>query len=396
MEVLTTAAAPTMKLLVDHAVLRDALQRVDMAIERRPTKPALGGVQVRAQKDRVLVEATDLEVAVRYEVQGAQVDVPGWAVAPGRQLVDVVQDFDAEMVSIALRDGRHLELDAGEDRCVLTTIENSAEPEAAGSPPRERSSQFPEIPELQGEPSVALERDAFLQMIASTRFAASRVHDSRFPTEGILFEARDGEVTMVGTDGRRLACIRRPLQRSGGQRQRCVLLPKVLDQIARYGREEPADAPVEVFFLGNQVGFRVGRLQAFGRVLEGDYPNYDSVIPRGGKHVVRAQRDALAKKLQLASHLTAEAAPVVRIQVAPGSMEVSAEHEGRGRAAATLEVDYDGPGFTVLFNPTFLLDGLKAAHGSEVELQLDDPARPAKFALGEAYTYVVMPLSTFA
>ncbi|TAH37161.1 MAG: DNA polymerase III subunit beta [Planctomycetota bacterium] len=393
MSEILTKNASAMKFLIDRPAFRDALQRVEMAVDRKPTRPVLGGILIRAERDSVVVEATDLEIAVRYRIEAVQVDAEGWAIVPGRELVEVVRDLDAETVSAFLNEQRQFEMEAGEDRCTLVTMESSADPDPGGAP-RKKSQQFPEIPELGAEPDVVLDKATFLQMVASTRFAVSRVHDSRFPTEGILFEVKDGAVTMVGTDGRRLACVRRPAQGAASQ-QRSVLLPKVLDQIARFGQEEPATA-LEAFFLGNQVGFRVGRLESFGRVLEGEYPNYDSVIPKGGKHVLRAQREQLSKKLRLASHLTTDAAAVVRLQVAPDTMEISAEHEGRGRAAATLEVEYEGPGFTTLFNPIFLLEGLKAAHGEGVELQMEDPARPARFRLGEDYTYVVMPLTTFA
>lgn len=389
-----TQTSRAMKFLIDRPAFRDALLRVEMAIDRKPTRPVLGGVLIRADKDSVVLEATDLEIAVRYRIEAVQVDGTGWAIVPGRELVDVVADLDAETVSVTLNEQRQLSLEGGEDRCTLVTMESSAEPDPDGKP-RARSQQFPEVAELGVKPGVTLDKATFLQMVASTRFAASRVHDSRFPTEGILFEVKDGEVTLVGTDGRRLACIRRSAQDGATSKQRSVLLPKVLDQIARYGQEEPSEE-LEVFFLGNQVGFRVGRLESFGRVLEGEYPNYDSVIPKGGKHVVRAQRELLSKKLRLASHLTTDAAAVVRLSVSPDSLEISAEHEGRGHAAATMEVEYEGAGLTTLFNPNYLLDGLKAAHQEDIELHMDEPTRPAKFLLGENYSYVVMPLSSFS
>ncbi len=102
----------------------------------------------------------------------------------------------------------------------------------------------------------------------------------------------------------------------------------------------------------------------------------------------------MAKKLRLASHLTTDAAAVVRLEVSPDRMEVRSEHEGRGRASAALEVDYVGDGLSAAFNPAFLLDGLKASHTDQIELQMEDGNRPAKFTLGDGFHYVVMPLST--
>lgn len=374
-----------MKFLIDRLAFRDALQRVEMAIDRKPTNPVYGGVLVEAQNDRVVLMTNDLDMAVRYHVDQVQVDRPGWAVIPGRELVDIIKDTESDTVTLTLEDGGQVQLQAGEDACTLVTMESSLDPER-------KSESFPTTPELEGDAAIVMAKSDFLVMVASTRFATSRVQDSRFATEGILLEAEGEEATMVGTDGRRLACIRRPVAKTPEGKQRSVLLPKVLDQILRYGQDEEGD-DVGIWFLGNLVGFRIGNLESFGRVLSGDFPNYDHVIPKTGKHVVTAHRDSFAKKLRLASHLTQDSAAVVRLAFSPNNMEVASEHEGRGRASANCEVDYSGEGLKTAFNPDYLLDGLKAAHGERIELQIDDATRPAKFLLGDDYTYVVMPLS---
>ncbi len=374
-----------MKFLIDRLAFRDALQRVEMAIDRKPTNPVYGGVLVEAQNDRVVLMTNDLDIAVRYHVDQVQVDRPGWAVIPGRELVDIVKDAESDTVTLTLQDGGQCKLQAGEDVCTLLSMESSIDPER-------KSESFPIAPELEGDPAIRMAKNDFLVMVASTRFATSRVQDSRFATEGILLEVEGEEATMVGTDGRRLACIRRPAGNSSAGKHRSVLLPKVLDQILRYGQDEAGDE-IGIWFLGNLVGFRLGNLESFGRVLSGDYPNYDHVIPKSGKHVVTAHRESFAKKLRLASHLTQDSAAVVRIEFSPNNMEIASEHEGRGKASANFEVDYSGDGLKTAFNPDYLLDGLKAAHGERIELQIDDATRPAKFVLGEAYTYVVMPLS---
>jgi len=376
-----------MKFLIDRLAFRDALQRVEMAIDRKPTRPVLGGVLIEAQNDSVVLMASDLDIAVRYRVQEVQVDQPGWAVIPGRELVDIVKDLEAETVTVLLKEGEQCELQAGEDVCDLVTMES-------GLDPSRTPEAFPPIPVLEGEPDLTVAKADFLLMVGSTRFATSRVQDNRFATEGVLLEQRGDEVTLVGTDGRRLACINRPALSHKNDRQRSVLLPKVLDQILRYGQDESGDE-LAIFFMNNLVGFRVGRLESFGRVLDREYPNYDKVIPKDGKHSVRAHRESLSKKLRLASHLTTDTAAVVRLDISPDRMEVRSEHEGRGRAAASLEVDYVGDGLSAAFNPVFLLDGLKAAHTDQIELQMEDANRPAKFTLGEGFHYVVMPLSTF-
>ena len=379
-----------MRFLIDRIAFRNALQRVEMAIDRKPTNPLYGGVLLEAQNHGVVLTANDHDMAVRYRVDMVQVEQPGWAVIPGPELVDIIRDVEAETVTLELKEGGQCELTAGEDRCTLVTMESSAAPAKSGG--REAERGFAGAPSLDKEPDLVLSKEDFLLMVQSSRFAASRVQDTRFATEGVLVELRDGEVTMVGTDGRRLACIRRPASGGASKKHRVVLLPKVLDQILRYGQDEAAEE-VQMWFLGNQVGFRIGPLESFGRVLAGEFPNYDNVIPKAGKHVVRAHREAFTRKLRLASHLTLDSAAVVRLAVTPNNLEVASEHEGRGRASANFEVDYAGEGLKTAFNPNYLMDGLKVAHSDQIEMQLDESTRPAKFVLGENFNYVVMPLS---
>jgi len=378
-----------MKFLIDRLAFRDALLRVEMAIDRKPSRPSFGGVMVEADNDHLIVVASDLDIALRYRLGNVQVDEPGWALVPGRELVEVFKDIEADTVTVELNEQNQFSIVGGEDRCELVTMANSETSD--GSQVLEG---LPSAPNLSGDPAVVVEKSVFIQMVQSTRFATSRVHDLRFATEGVLFESEDGFLTLVSTDGRRLARIRRSVV-SGDAKQRSVLLPRMLDQLLRYGQDEPDDE-IQIFFLDNQVGFRIGNLETFGRVLEGEFPNYANVIPKSCKHQVRAHREALSRKLRLASHLTEDASAVVRLSVADDGMEISAEHEGRGRAASTIEVDYTGSGLTTSFNPEYLLDGLKAAHGEQVDISMEDPARPAKLTLGDDFDYVVMPLSTFA
>ncbi|MDA1259213.1 MAG: DNA polymerase III subunit beta [Planctomycetota bacterium] len=380
-----------MRFLIDRIAFRDALQRVEMAIDRKPTNPLYGGVLIEASNQAVVLTTNDLDLAVRYRVNDVQVEQPGWAVIPGHELVDIVRDVESETVTLDLKEGGQCELLAGDDRCMLVTLESSAQPAKNAKSEPERG--FVGAPEFSTDADLLLAKEDFLLMVQSTRFATSRVQDTRFATEGVLIELREGEVTLVGTDGRRLACIRRPAAGGASKKQRVVLLPKVLDQILRYGQDEEAEQ-VEMWFLGNQVGFRIGHLESFGRVLAGEYPNYDNVIPKGGKHTVRLHRDPFTRKLRLASHLTQDSAAVVRLAFTPNNLEIASEHEGRGRASANFEVDYVGEGLKTAFNPSYLLDGLKAAHSEQIELQLDEASRPAKMVLGENFSYVVMPLST--
>ena len=375
-----------MKFLIDRLAFRDALQRVEMAIDRKPTRPVLGGILIEANNDSVVLMASDLDMAVRYRLGQVQVDSPGWAIVPGRELVDIVKDVESETVTLSLTDKGLCQVDAGEDQCSLVTMESSAQG-------FESPESFPTVPHFEeGEKGLVLSKTDFMLMVGATRFCTSKVKDARFVTEGVLLETDGDKVTMVGTDGRRLSCIRRTAETVPEKNLHSVLMPRVLDQVMRYGQDESGES-LEMRFLGNLVGFRIGNLESFGRVLEGEFPSYENVIPKGGKHVVRAHRDSFSQKLRLASHLTSDSAAVVKVSLKTNALEIASEHEGRGRATASFEVDYVGDGILASFNPVFLLDGLKASHSDQIELQMEESSRPVKFVLGDDFEEVVMPLS---
>jgi DNA polymerase-3 subunit beta len=375
-----------MNFLVDRLAFRNALQRVEMGIDRKPTNPMYGGVLIEAQNDCLILMTNDLDMSVRYRLDFVQVTKPGWAVIPGRELVDIIKDLESDTVTINLTDTNQVELCAGEDKCTLVTLDSS------GSSSSDKSESFPVAPSCDVDADLTMDKNDFLTMVNSTRFATSKVQNSRFATEGILLEAKEGLMTMVGTDGRRLACISRNTS-SDASDSRAVLLPKVLDQIYRFGQDEEGEE-ISIWYLGNQVGFKIGSLESFGRVLTGEFPDYSQVLNINGSNSINAHRESFSKKLKLASHLTNDSAAVVRLKLNNNNMEISSQTDGRGRASANFEVDYSGEEINTAFNPAFIMDGLKAAHSEAIEIQLEDAAHPAKFILGTDFFYIVMPLSS--
>ena len=377
-----------MKFLIDRLAFRDALQRLETAIDRKPSRPALGGVLIEANNDHLVLLASNLDLSVRYRLDRVQVDETGWALVPGPELINVFKDIEADTVSVNLTKKGQFRIEGGEDKCSLVSMDSSGTVSEG-----QKAEGFPPVPEIQESPAVTVNKALFIQMVQSTKFATSTSRDTRFATEGVLFETKDENMTMVGTDGRRLACIRRQAS-SGSGEHKAVLLAPLLDQIVRFGQDEDTD-DIDIFFLGNQVAFQAGNLECFGRIVEGEFPNWKKVVPADGKHIVRAHKESMTRKLRLARHLTQNAAEVVNLEFSPDQLSISSEHEGRGRANSKIEVEYSGGGLTASFNPAYLLDGLKVAHTDQIEFQMEEATRPAKLILGEDFDYVVMPLSTF-
>ena len=142
-----------MKFLIDRLAFRNALQRVEMGIDRKPTNPVYGGILIEASNSSLQLMTNDLDMAVRYRIDFVQVDKPGWAVIPGRELVDIIKDVESDTVTLTLNEKGGVELQAGEDVCDLVTFESSS-----GADATDRSESFPLVAALEGEADVVMDK----------------------------------------------------------------------------------------------------------------------------------------------------------------------------------------------------------------------------------------------
>ncbi len=375
-----------MNFLIDQYAFKNALQKVEMGIDRKPTNPMYGGIYIQAQNDSLILMTNDMDMAVRYRVSNVNVNEPGWAVIPGRELVDIVKDLEADAVTFCLVKEEVVELKGGTDKFTLSTLDSHKSSDA------DSPESFPIAPECTNDPDVVMSKGDFLSMVNSTRFATSKVQNSRFATEGILIEIKDEKATMVGTDGRRLACIARETTQSTNETHKAVLLPKVLDQIYRFGQEEDGNE-ISIWYLGNLVGFKIGNLESFGRILTGEFPEYSQVLDKSGSNYARVSRESFSRKIKLASHLTSDASASVILKFSENNLEISSNKDGRGNAEVNFEIDYSGRNIDTSFNPSFISEGLKVAHNDNINVYIEDGSTPAKFSLGDDFIYIVMPLS---
>jgi DNA polymerase-3 subunit beta len=239
-------------------------------------------------------------------------------------------------------------------------------------------------------PAFSVPQKTLRDLVNQVHFAMA-VHDIRYYLNGILFIAEGRQLTLVATDGHRLALAQATLDNEVPKQE--VILPrKTVLELQRLLRDE--DTPIEMQFAGNQAKFSFSGMEFVTKLVEGKFPDYNRVIPKNHKNAVILGRAPLLSSLQRAAILTSEKFKGVRINIEPGSLRIASSNAEQEESKEELEIDYNGDAIEIGFNVTYLMDALANMNGEMVKLELQDTAASALFTLPEqpGFKYVVMPM----
>lgn len=362
-----------MKILCDRHQLNEGFNVVAGIAPLKSPKPIVQNVLLRADDQGLTLMATDFEMSARVTLASVKVDKQGSTLLPAREASALFRELSDPTVSITSKQARST-IESGGGSFVLV-----------GEDPE----QFPVIPELAGQTSAKLPAGRFLTMVKRTAFAAAK-EETRYSINGVLLDIKKGTLRLVATDGRRLALTYEGLE--GSPKDVSAIVPsRALAALARAIPEDSTET-LEIQFGENQIGFRLGATCLISRILDARFPEYESVIPKAADTTVELSRDLLASSLRKTAVMATGDLRMVRLEFNSSSLQLSAESQS-GRADVTMDCDVKGAGGSIRFNPDFLLDALKVAEMDVVRLDMSDDATPAKLTLGEAFTYVLMPIS---
>jgi len=363
-----------MKVLCDREKLREGLAVANNIIPVKSTKPVLSTVCLVATGEALELVGTDLDVSVRYRLEDVKVTDPGTAVIPARVAFDFVRDLSGETVELESNNG-NCTISSGSDSCELVTIDPD---------------EFPVVAHFEEKDSVSLQGGTFTTLVTRTSFAAAK-EQGRYAMHGVLTEIEDGVLRLVATDGRRLAVAFAPIA-SEPENSSPVIVPTKGMQLFCRVISDPLDM-IRLSFSDNQIGLKTRTAEVFARLVDGDFPRYQAVIPADAAQMIEADCDLLTRKLRLVANVTGDEARAVRLSFKKGEMELFGQSAGRGEAHAHMDVDFKGKQAEIAFNPDYVIDGLKNCESSTVRLEFKDKTSPGKFYLGESYIYVVMPIT---
>jgi DNA polymerase-3 subunit beta len=369
-----------MELVVRKNDLLRELQLFQGIVERKNTIPILANVLMEAKGDEVKFLATDLEVGLRSRCS-ASVAKGGSITLPAKKFYEIVKSLPETDIRIAEdKGGVKVAADRFDSR--MQTL------------PRE---DFPTLPESgTGAPSATLPRAALKEMVAKTQFAITG-EDTRYFLNGALFVLRPDAMSLVATDGHRLALVtvtRDAKNKTDADEIKAILPKKTLGELSRLLMEGDGDIAYE---RGeNHLFFHVGDRLLISRMIDGQFPAYERVIPKGNDKHIEFERDRLTNAVKRVALLSNERSRAVKFQIEKGKVDVTSSSPDLGEAKETLPVEYDGGSMQICFNAQYVLDFLSVVSTDAVSLDLKDEVSQAVMrpvgAEGYEYTYVIMPM----
>ncbi len=368
-----------MELVVRKNDLLRELQLFQGIVERKNTIPILANVLMEAKGEHVSFLATDLEVGLRSKC-AATVAKGGSLTLPAKKFFEIVKSLPETDIRIAEdKGGVKIAADRFDSR--MQTL------------PRE---DFPTLPEAGTAVTATLARSAVKEMVAKTQFAITG-EDTRFFLNGALFVLRPDEMSLVATDGHRLALVtvaRDGKAKKDAEENKAILPKKTMGELGRLLSEGDGDISYE---RGeNHLFFDVGGRLLISRMIDGQFPAYERVIPKGNDKHIEFERDRLTNAVKRVALLSNERSRAVKIQIDKGKVDVTSSSPDLGEAKETLPVEYTGGAMQICFNAQYVLDFLAAVTTDVVSLDLKDEVSQAVMkpvgAEGYDYTYVIMPM----
>ena len=370
-----------MELVVRKTDLLRELQLFQGIVERKNTIPILANILIEADGDQVKMLATDLEVGLRSRCT-ASVTKSGSLTLPAKKLYEIVKALPETDVRIEEnKNGVKVAADRFDSR--MQTL------------PRE---DFPSLPDATGTFSATLPRDVLKHMVSKTQFAITG-EDTRYFLNGALFIQAADSMSLVATDGHRLALISVPREKTKGkgkgeEEERVILPRKTLLELGRLLAEGEGDIQYE---RGeNHLFFDIGGRLLISRMIDGQFPAFERVIPKNNDKKVEFDRDRLTSAVKRVALLSNERSRAVKFQMDKGKVEIASSSPEFGEAKEVIVVDYSAAPVTICFNAQYVLDFLAVVETDSVSLEFKDEMSQAVMkpvgAENYDYTYVIMPM----
>ena len=368
------------KIIQDH--FSNGLQQVLNVVATRSTMPILSNVLIEAQKGYISLTTTNLDLGIRCRIK-ADVETPGGITLPVRKLATIVRELPQNDVFVEAGDNKQAKITSGGSLFKIMGI---------------NTEEFPPLPSFENRHVFELSQDEIVSMLKSVSYAQS-TDENRYILNGVYFYFADEKLTLVATDGRRLALTSLDIEISGDNTGSLILPAKTVAELERLlGKGEK----VKIAFNARQVAFEitieeeasglVDQLYLVSKIVEGNYPNYRQVIPKETEHRVKIERELMLECVNRAALVTSDKSHSVKLKISKNLLEISGSSSEYGESHESMAIAYDGPDVQVAFNPQFLMEPLKALSKDEVFFEFKDELSPGLFKTLDNFICVIMPL----
>ncbi len=366
-----------MNLTISKEQIINGLQAVQNVVSTRTTLPILSNVLLRAEGEKLALTATDLDVTISCEVE-AKVKKPGAATVPVKRLFGIVRELSNAEIDMEVDDKNTCSIRSGPSFYKINGL---------------GADEFPPLPKFKEDKKVTLPQETIKGMLKKTSFAVS-TDDSRYVLNGIYISLKDHKMTMVATDGRRLALVDEEVDVSEKSQGEFIIPAKTVNELNRLLLDK---GELEVRFAENQASFTLkdekgSSILVISKLIEGNYPNYRQVIPSETKERVSLVREEFLHALRRAEIMTSEKSNSVKLSFGKNKLEITANSPEVGEAKEALAINYKGPDMAIAFNPKYMIDPLNSLANDEVFLELIDELSPGVLKINGPFLYVVMPM----
>lgn len=364
-----------MKVICDRGALVEALNLAGAIVVSRTPKPVLTCVKLVAADGQLSLSTTDLEVSMHMTIDQVEVSEPGEALIPADKLSQIVRE-------------------SADSTLTIETEQNSARITGAdsqfkifGHDPKD----FPAVPAFDGEANFEINAAELTDLIRKTLFATAR-ENSRYAINGVLVEREGKKLTLVATDGRRLALAKGAVSNPNGEGSSAIIPTKALSQLTKLFNSP--DETVRVKVTENQAIFATDTATLSTNLVEGNFPPYKDVVPKDQDKKAVFATDALASGVRRAALLTNEESKAVRFSFAPEQLTLTSRAPEMGEAEISVPIEsYSGDAVDIGFNPHFVTEVLKVVDSDQVTMEFKAANKPGLIKTGPDFLYVVMPVS---
>jgi|TARA_B110000285_G_scaffold210594_1_gene252560 DNA polymerase III subunit beta len=372
-----------MKFKINQDHFSNGLQQVLNVVGARATMPILSNVLIEAEEGHISLTTTNLDLGIRCRIK-ADVSEPGGLTLPVRKLATIIRELPQNEIFIETSDNNQAKITSGGSNFKIMGISTE---------------EFPPLPSFENRHVFELSQTEIVSMLKSVSYGQSS-DENRYILNGVYFNFADEKLTLVATDGRRLALTALDTEISEDNAGSLILPAKTVAELERLmGKGDK----VKIAFNDRQAAFEISiedssdtglvdHLYLVSKIVEGNYPNYRQVIPKETEHRVKIERELMLECVHRAALVTSDKSNSVKLKVSKNLLEISGSSTEYGESHESMAIAYDGPEVQVAFNPQFLIEPLKALTKDEVFFEFKDELSPGLFKTLDNFICVVMPL----
>ncbi|MFZ9748074.1 MAG: DNA polymerase III subunit beta [Opitutaceae bacterium] len=371
-----------MKFKINRDHFANGLAQVLNVVGSKATMPILSNVLIEAEKDHISLTTTNLDLGIRCRIK-AEIKDPGAVTLPVKRLAGIVRELPNLDVTVDGSPNHQVKLTSGGSTFKIMGIGKE---------------EFPPLPEFGEEKAHSLAQTELATMLRNVAYAQSN-DESRYILNGVYFNFRDSRLFLVATDGRRLALVSKEMEIPADTAGAIILPAKTVGELTRLLDK---GEKVQISFNDRRAAFQIAtdkdasglvdNIYLYSKVVEGNYPNYQQVIPKETHQRIKLERELLLQCVHRAALVCSEKANSVKIRLSTNLLEITAQSPDFGEAHESMAISYSGPDLQVAFNPAFVMDPLKALTKDEVFFEVKDEVSPGVFKTLDNFVCVIMPV----